>query len=616
MRWRFERNWLDTVLIVGLVVMLYGLTAAPDVYYTDCGELAGVCATAGVAHPTGYPLFSILGYAWLQLPLPLSPIAQLNILMIVLGAIGSAIAHRVLLRLVPRVLPLDDRTVRMSALLGALLLATARTIWAQALTLEVHILQEVLILGLIYWLVRWEQQRQRRDAIGSALMLGLCFANHLSAIVLIPGVVVFALMVGTGRIQDRIRSLAIPAAVTLSCAVLYAYLPLRSMAEPPFNWGEVHRSLDKFFYHVLGKQYSVWMFSGQWRQQLSVFWSLLLPNVAVPLAVWGAWVLWRRQRRVAVLLMLMVIVCVSYVVHYSIHDIEPYFLAAFIGLNLAVAVGTAAMWRHRRLRIIALALPLVYTVWNWRPNDLHTHHLVREYVKLVVEPLPKGSILFSQQWDYFCSAFWYMQQVEGYRPDIVLVEKELLRRTWYIGQLRRWYGEPIERCSTEIAAYLPLLEEFESGSMPQERYSVIQRAFVGLLQAILRRNADRYAFATPEVLETEPDFAALVDGQPYGATIALHRDSSLPPPMIVEPGTLIASARRYASERLDRGLIALAAMAYMRTGDAYFTGDARSRQMAAACYRIALQLDPRQIQAQQRLQALSAASSTDAALHP
>lgn len=608
MRWRFERNWLDTVLIVVLVVMLYGLTAAPDVYYTDCGELAGVCATAGVAHPTGYPLFSMLGYAWLQLPLPLPPIARLNVLMVLLGACGAAIAHRLLLRFLPRVLTLDDRTVRMSALLGALLLATARTVWAQALTLEVHALQEVLMLGLLYWLVRWDQQRRFQDACSAALMLGLCFTNHLSAIVLIPGVVVFALMQTNGSMHQRLRLLAVPAAVTLSCALLYVYLLLRSMAEPPFNWGEVHRSVDKFFYHVLGKQYSVWMFSGGWRQQLNVFWLLLLPNVAVPLAVWGGWVIWRRQRRVAVLLMLMVIVCVSYVVHYSIHDIEPYFLAAFIGLNLAVAVGIAAMWRYRRLRIIALALPLVYTVWNWRTNDLHAHHLVREYVKLVVDPLPKGSILFSQQWDYFCSAFWYMQQVEGYRPDIVLVEKELLRRTWYLGQLRRWYGEPIERCSTEIAAYLPLLEEFESGSMPQERYGVIQRAFIGLLQAILKRNADRYAFATPEVLETEPDFAALTTQQPYGATMALHSDSALPPPRVVDPHVLIASASRYRSERLDRGLLALASMAYMRTGDAYARGDEHSRQLAEACYRYAVQLDRRNIQAQQQLQKLSAQS--------
>lgn len=591
-----------------MALLLYRWTAAPDLYYTDCGELAGVCVTLGVAHPTGYPLLSMLGHAWLHVPLPLSPIEQLNLLMVLLGGIGVAIAHRLLLRLLPQILGLDEQARRAGAALGALLLMTARTVWAQALSFEVHVLQQVLIVGMLYWLVRWEQERSRRHALYAALLLGLCFTNHLSAIVLVPGVLVFAVMLSSsGQGWQRLRQLTLPAIVCLACAVLYAYLPLRSMAEPLFNWGEVHRGIDKFLYHVLGKQYAVWMFSGQWRRQLNVFWSLLLPNVVVPCALWGGLVIWKRHRLYAVLLVLLVVVCVGYVVHYSIHDIEPYFLTAFIALNLAVAVGIAALWRYRHLRVVLVLLPIVYTAWNWKPNDLHVHRLIREYVRLVVEPLPKGSILLSQQWDYFCSAFWYLQQVEGYRRDIVLVEKELLRRTWYIGQLRRWYGEPIERCSSEIAAYMPLLEEFESGKMPQERYGTIQQAFVALLEAIVRRNPERPAFATPEVLETEPDFAALFATEPYGATVALRQaatDSPLPPPAVVDATALIQSAAVYRSERLDRGLVALAAQAYVRTGDALASGDERSRQQAAKSYRIALQLDPRNLRARQQLEVI------------
>lgn len=598
---RLDLRWLDTVAVSTVALVLYRLTAAPDVYYTDCGELAGVCATLGVAHPTGYPLFTLVGYLWHVLPLPLPlPIAKLNLLMTVLGASAVAVVHRTSLHLVGRVVTLDSAAVRVVAAIAALLFATARTIWAQALSLEVHALQVLLVVLLIHMLVRWENSRRRRQMVIAALVLGLCFTNHLSSIVLLPGVLVMALLLGRGSFAERVRELALPAVMVILCALLYVYLPLRSASGPIFDWGEVHRSFDKFWYHVSGKQYSVWMFSGGWRQQLAVFWKLLLPNTALPFSLWGLWILWRRNRPMALLLVLMAVVCVGYVINYSIHDIEPYFVSAFVALSLAAAVGIAALWRYRFVRGIVVLLPLAYTVWNWRVNDLHAHRLVRDYVRLVVEPLPKGSIVFSQQWDYFCSAFWYLQQVEGYRRDIVLVEKELLRRTWYVHQLERWYGEPIRRCSTEIAAYMPLLEEFESGRMPKERYNQIQRAFVALLRALAERNPDRYWFATPEVIETEPELASAFEVRPYGATVALvGAGGQIPPlPTMVEPQQLMEGVRRYDTERLDRGLAAVASLAYVRTGDAVVSHD---RRRAAECYRAAIGLDRSNMAARDRL---------------
>lgn len=604
MQIRFDPRWFDTLVVCGLVGMLYAFTAAPDLYYTDCGELAGACITLGVAHPTGYPLFTLVGHVWQMLPLPFSPIGKLNILMIILGCCAAVVFHRTILRLLPQVRKLDTAATRSIAAVGTLLFASARTIWAQALSFEVHALQEVLVCSLLYWLIRWGQTRLRRDAMVAALMLGLCFTNHLSSIVLLPGVLVYVLGVEQGEFRERLRRLAAAAAVTLLCGLLYAYLPLRSLAEPPFNWGEVHRGMDTFLYHVLGKQYSIWMFSGSARQQLGVFWQLLLPNSPVPIALVGLWMLWEQNRQLALLIVLLAVVCVGYVINYGIHDIEPYFVTAFVALALATAVGIAAVWRFRIVRVMALFLPVIYTAWNWRSNDLHAHWLVRQYVKLVVDPLPHGSILLSQQWDYFCSAFWYMQHVEGYRPDVVLIEKELLRRTWYLRQLVRWYGEPIRRCSSEIAAYMPLLEEFESGTMPKQRYAIIQRAFIALLTAFVERNSDRFAFATPEVLETEPDFAAVVRTEPYGATLAIvgRDDRSLPQPHVVDPAALEQAAARYAVERLDRGIVALAAQAYVRTGDALVS---HARDRALECYRIALRLDQRNVTARERLRQYS-----------
>ena len=53
------------------VFIIYLFTLAPSVVQIDSGELATVQATLGIAHPTGYPLFTMIGYLFSLIPLPI-----------------------------------------------------------------------------------------------------------------------------------------------------------------------------------------------------------------------------------------------------------------------------------------------------------------------------------------------------------------------------------------------------------------------------------------------------------------------------------------------------------------------------------------------------------------
>ena len=67
------------VLTGFFVLIIYLITIAPSVVQIDSGELAAVQATLGIAHPTGYPLFTIIGYIFSLIPLPFTKIYQLNL---------------------------------------------------------------------------------------------------------------------------------------------------------------------------------------------------------------------------------------------------------------------------------------------------------------------------------------------------------------------------------------------------------------------------------------------------------------------------------------------------------------------------------------------------------
>src|SRR6185369_6826233 len=79
--------------------------------YVDEGELAAVAATLGIAHPTGYPLVTLIGRVVVAL-VPLRPVLALNLLAAALTAASAAVLvelydHVLAADAPPRPRPLD-----------------------------------------------------------------------------------------------------------------------------------------------------------------------------------------------------------------------------------------------------------------------------------------------------------------------------------------------------------------------------------------------------------------------------------------------------------------------------------------------------------------------------
>src|SRR5215472_17615206 len=86
----------------GIALLVYFLTANPSVTFTDSGELAAVATTLGIAHPTGYPLFTLLGHLWTKLPLPLSPVGKMNLFAALCTALSVFLFYGIMLELLGR----------------------------------------------------------------------------------------------------------------------------------------------------------------------------------------------------------------------------------------------------------------------------------------------------------------------------------------------------------------------------------------------------------------------------------------------------------------------------------------------------------------------------------
>ncbi|MGB5138628.1 MAG: DUF2723 domain-containing protein, partial [Candidatus Zixiibacteriota bacterium] len=100
-------------------LILYLVTAYPTVAYIDSGELAVANWTLGIAHPTGYPLYTLIGRLFSLLPL------ELIKSQILFGALSTAVATMVISISLIRFLQLRNLFERVSLALTGLLLGVA-----------------------------------------------------------------------------------------------------------------------------------------------------------------------------------------------------------------------------------------------------------------------------------------------------------------------------------------------------------------------------------------------------------------------------------------------------------------------------------------------------------
>jgi hypothetical protein len=526
--------WAGCVALTSFV--LYVMTMSPTVGFIDSGELAAVAATLGVAHPTGYPLFTMLGWIAVHLPFGGEEIVRLNYMaaLMTAGAVFMFFlcAHRIIAALgqrMPGGKKVDPRLILSASAGGTALLAFSETFWLQAVSVEVYSLHLLLVGVILLLLLHGRDEGVPGYWYAAAFLVGISFSNHMTTMLLLPGV--FYMYFADGpRGQARWTVLARAAGFFLFGLTPYLYLPLRAIHSPVMNWGNA-TSLERLYFHVSGKQFRVWIFSSPEVpvRQFSYFLSSVpaeFAYVGLLFGFIGVVSLWRYYRKAALWTLILFFVCLGYAVNYDIHDIDSYFLLAYvcIGLWAGCGVFVTAVWCVRRAawggRWIAVASVLVGVVpvaLHYGSVDESRNFLVEDYTRNMFASLRPGAVVLSFQWDYWVSAAHYYQLVRGERMDIAVIDKELLRRSWYFRVLEVRYPWLIEGSRAEVDAFLKELYKFEH-DLPYAP-QVIEARYTAMIMSFIEKSiATRPVYVTGEV---EPQYTGRLRRIPEGLAFRL-----------------------------------------------------------------------------------------------
>jgi hypothetical protein len=465
---RLDRTALLVAGAVGLIAFaLYALTLKPSVPTGDSGELIAAAYVLGVAHPPGYPLYTLLGHLATMLPGG-SPALRMNLLSGLFDAAAVSVVFLTVYRLVApaagrRWLPL------VAGAVGALVLAFSSLFWAYSVVAEVFALDNLFAALLLLVGIEWSRRPERVRLLWLFMLLfGLALCNQQTIALFVPAFAVLAWR-GWKRLPRRLspRQLGIAAGAFVVGLLPYLYLPLAASQDPALNWGDP-TTLHRFVTQVTRGNYGstslvVGGTPGSATRNVDMLFSSLAHGFAylgLALAAAGLWWAWRHRRAEGVALLVAFAVAGPAFMAYTRtsfpDELTKGVVARFYilpSIPLAILVGLGAWWLLQaadRLRRPALrpglaagmaaaallALPAAAAAAHYSAEDQSGNRVALDYAKDLLEPLPPHALLLMRG-DEDLTSVLYAQNVAHIRPDVVALGTELLKLPTYVAQVRR-----------------------------------------------------------------------------------------------------------------------------------------------------------------------------------
>jgi hypothetical protein len=383
----------------------------------------------GFVHPTGYPLYLLIGHLFSRLP-----VGEVGFRLNLASAVFASLANGVLYLLIQR-----QTRSSWNSLVATALFATIPIYWSQSIRAEVYSLHMFLMLCAMYAWYKAYRECNLRSYVLVFIFLGLGVANHLTSILLWA-----AALVSSYWLDRRLRSATLPASLLglLLGGVFYLYFPWRAQADLQIDYIRPYFNVDP------GQLSGIWwMISGQ------AFRCLLVPpqgiegvlreiarlagdmvrgtlGVGLVLSLPGWAALGKSSRDWNRLLSLYFVANLVMYLGYGAIDKEVMFIPIYAALCIWFASGITVLvgWiasartdlRLERINMLVsaafLALILVGMFFDWRSVSLRGDLRTYAFANQVLEQAGPSTTIVSH-WAT-ASVIDYLLVVEGKRPDI------------------------------------------------------------------------------------------------------------------------------------------------------------------------------------------------------
>ncbi|XP_058149362.1 protein O-mannosyl-transferase TMEM260 isoform X3 [Dasypus novemcinctus] len=353
--------------VFAAVAAVFTLTLPPSVPGGDSGELITAAYELGVAHPPGYPLFTLVAKLAIVL-FPFGSVAyRVNLLCGLFGAVAASLLFFTVFRL---------SGSYAGGILAAGVFSFSRLTWQWSIAAEVFSLNNLFVGLLMALTVHFEEAATAKErskiAKTGAFCCGLSLCNQHTIVLYILCIIPWILFRLLKEKELSLGSL-LKLSLYFSAGLLpYLYLPISSyLNQARWTWGD-QTTLLGFLTHFLREEYGTFSLA---KSEIGSSMSKILLSQVTNMRT-----------------------------------------------ELSFNIQALAVWAN-----ICLARNIC---------DQRTNYVIDKFAKNILASMPHDAIILLRG-DLPGNSLRYMHYCEGLRPDISLVDQEMMTYQWYLPKMAK-----------------------------------------------------------------------------------------------------------------------------------------------------------------------------------
>lgn len=438
-----------------ITFIFYFRNLSPYIYGGDSGDLLLAVGVKGIAHPSGYPLFTLLGILFSFLPINQTLAFKVGLLSAFFSSLSAFFLY-----LISFALTKD----KMISFISSLTLAFSYIFWLYAEVVEVFALASFFILLLIYLALLFYEKKTIFYLYLISFFAGLSLSHHLVVLSVLPFLLVIILR-RDWKIIFNYKSIIKCFFLFLLGLLPYIYIPIAASHYPVYSWDNAV-NLKNFIHLVTRADYS-WGIStiqkGSLSHSLNMRFFVLLKYFTdlfylitpfvLGVSILGIFNLICRRRFFILFSFLSIYIllgpffvfysAIPNLFNYTMGVVERFyvfsliFIAIFFSLgcsfainliNKIVSLKKTPIGRIKfyglALYLIFLIIPVYLLIANFKATDFSNASAGEEVAKDYLRDLPLNSFLFISG-DTATLNIWYVQHILGFRKDIRVINSQV-----------------------------------------------------------------------------------------------------------------------------------------------------------------------------------------------
>ena len=423
-----------------LTIFLYINSLCPTISWRDSPEFVTVSYNLDISHPAGSPTYSLFSKL-----LSFIPIGNIPLRANLFSALSSSLCIVMVFVLLHNFFHYRSITNKyISCIVSILSLFTCNSHWNLSLISEVYAFQNFFLVLLLIILMKSHHSMpalQLRYQYIFVFLYGLSLGVHATMAIFAPVFTVF--FFDKNKNILKVKTLIYIFFFFLLGFLTYVYLPLRSLSQIAYDWGNPE-TFNQFLNQILNKKDSareIYKVSNLSLLNITTYIYNLrneFPTILLVIGVIGFAKLTMTQFRIAMLCSLVFLAHTTFFLHLG-WSVSWGYIPSFVILSLFIASGfdfilslpnilsnylrsgglSATVKPIIQLSIIfSLLIFLVESTKKNTKSEVYNDYSAKLIAKKIISELPLDSILFT---NYTWFPLLYLQHIEHRRPDLTFI---------------------------------------------------------------------------------------------------------------------------------------------------------------------------------------------------